>query len=201
MGILTTWDFWSIIIFFIPLLIVAWQSGQEAFKKGNREAYYLLGFCLMLCAAVYANKILKIRMTGTMGFETEREVLEAKTETVQARDEVRQMKIEVVQAQVDIERAENELRNLGETMYVVNDIVLHGMNYPLSHAFRAAAYREMKKLENTLDKSNPRLKKRVEYAVQQATADHERLWNQYEKILGDKEKEIFLDDYMRKARN
>jgi hypothetical protein len=120
---------------------VAFLSGRMAFKKGHREAYYLLAFCLGLCAVVYANAVLHIRMTGTVGLEKDKgEVLEAKDETFQARDEVRKMKIEVEQSQAAVAKVEKQLHELSEATYVADKIILHGMNYPMSHVFRAAAY-------------------------------------------------------------
>lgn len=198
MFFLKTWEFWSIVIFFAPVLLVAGLAGRTAFKKGTREAYYLLAFCLMLCAAVYANKVLEMRMTGTVGFEGEKKVLDAKTETINARDEVRQMKIEVEQARASVIKVEKELRELSETMYAANRIILHGMNYMMSHVFRVAAAKEMKKLGGKFGHSQAEIDKRIDLIIQQAEKEHQRVWSEYEKVPDDK-KEKFLNDYMRKA--
>ena len=83
-------------------------------------------------------------------------------------------------------------------MYAANRIILYGMNYPMSHVFRVAAAREMKKLEESLGHSHTELNKRIDLVIQQAQKEHERLWNEYEKIP-DEKKEKFINDYMRKA--
>jgi hypothetical protein len=35
----------SIVIFFVPILVVAILAGRSALNKGHKEAYLLLGFC------------------------------------------------------------------------------------------------------------------------------------------------------------